>query len=95
MLLRKVPNIQLKQKLTGTFYSDVPSTKLVAIIKSVILNIWVFAWDASRNCIFLLLTFRSLIDYEKNSYELCLLKSQEFINLLFLSTISDGRFPDL
>lgn len=41
------------QKLTGMFYSDVPSAKPVAITKGIIFNnFFFFAWDASRNCIF-------------------------------------------
>lgn len=61
-----------------------------------ILNNW-FLLEMPQGIAFLLLFlfFLSLTDFEKKSYKLSPLKSQEFINFLLVFAISDGRFPDL
>lgn len=87
-------NIQLKQKLTGIFYFASPES--VTITKSVILQFLEASQAKNNDSVFGGGGFfHSIIANEKNCYELCLLKSQEFMNFLLVSTIPDGRLPDL
>lgn len=73
MLLHEVFNIQLKQKLTGMFYFASP--KLVAITKSVILQFLQASQAKNNDSIFGGGGFfHSIIENEKNCYELLSIK---------------------